>query len=397
MRFNSSLDLQEYINIRESLERNQFKNEPNLEDFQDSRKIFHHLDRVFELNQSGDTRPIHMTVGLTNYCQHKCPWCYINFDQAGANSKRSGAGDPNKKSINADDRLIDAVLEARDMGLKAVTLVGDGEPTLHKKFAEYSYRLKESGLQLGLFSNMSFKSEKVFQAFFDNFFFVRCSLDAANAEYHKLTHGADDFDAIIHNLKRIVELKKQQGKFFPILGVQYVTSRQNYKDLPTAAELYRDIGVDYMTIKPMYKNELNINHEVNTLSFEEVFPYMKEAQLFTNTDFKVYAKYSQFIETLGRTTNDGVYYKKCLATPLSPYLDENGNVEMCGNLKGRGYTMGNIYESSFQKIWESQTRKNCLNKIDLKKCPAGCKLDPLNKVLWDSFYPDERRVHPNFT
>ena len=387
----------EYGNVLESLKSGAFKNSPNLKDFQDSRKIFHHIDRVYDLWKTGDTVPVHMTVGLTNYCQHKCPWCYINYDQAGANSKRSGAGDPDKKAINADDKLINAVLEAREMGLKAITFVGDGEPTLHKRFADYSYKLRASGLQLGLYSNMSFKREEVFQAFFDNFFFVRCSLDSANAEYHNATHGNDDFDLVISNLKRTVALKKERKTEFPIIGVQYVTSRGNYKDLPVAAKMYKEMGVDYMTIKPMYKNILNTLHKDNDLTFEEVKPYMQEAESFADGNFKVYAKYSQFIETLGRKTNDGVYYKKCYATPISPYLDENGNVEMCGNLKGRGYTMGNIYKNSFKEIWYSEQRKDCLNRIDLNTCPAGCKLDPLNKVLWDAFHPEEKKTHPNFT
>ena len=32
-----------------------------------------------------------------------------------------------------------------------------------------------------------------------------------------------------------------------------------------------------------------------------------------------------------------------------------------------------------------EERKKIIGKINLKKCPAGCKLDPLNKVLWDDF------------
>ena len=74
----------------------------------------------------------------------------------------------------------------------------------------------------------------------------------------------------------------------------------------------------------------------------------------------------------------------------------NGNVEMCGNLK-EGFTMGNIYKNSFKEIWQSKQRKSCINKIDLTKCPTGCKLDPLNKVLWDNFTDkDKEKIHTNF-
>ena len=47
------------------------KNSANLRDFQNSQKIVHHIKNVYELWKAGDTNPIHMTIGFTNYCQHK--------------------------------------------------------------------------------------------------------------------------------------------------------------------------------------------------------------------------------------------------------------------------------------------------------------------------------------
>ena len=358
------------------------------------KKIFRHLKNIYELYTTGDTTPVHMTIGFTNYCQHKCPWCYINWQQAGRNSERSGAGDKDRKAINADERLIAAVKEAVDLGLKAVTIVGDGEPTMHKKFSNYLDQLKSFGLDIGLFTNFSFNKEIIFNSILENCFFIREAW-TQQKKYHDKSHGNNDFDLVIKNIEKMV--KKRGGNKFPIIGIQYVTNSENYKDLPYAANFYKNLGVNYLTIKPMLKNDLNIAHKINDLSFKEVFPYMKKAEEIQDENFNVYAKYSQFIELLGRKTNNGVYYKKCQATPLSPYLDEDGNVEMCGNLKGRGFTMGNIYKNSFKEIWQSKQRKSCINKIDLTKCPTGCKLDPLNKVLWDNFTDkDKEKIHTNF-
>ena len=367
---------------------------PAFEDFQNPLKIFHHSDRIQELHATGDTRPIHMTIGLTNYCNHKCPWCYINWNQSGAQSKRSGAKGSVKKAINADERLTEAIAEAKEMGLKAVTIVGDGEPTLHIRFLEMFEGIAALGLDIGIFTNMSIRKPKVIESLARNCFFVRCSIDAASAEVHAGSHGAEDFDLVISNLKALLRIRGKRK--YPIVGVQFVTNQWNWRQLPEGAKFYRDIGVDYLTIKPAYKNELNPSHPENELVLEEVVPLMREAQSYTTDTYKVYAKYPQFEEVLEYKTNDGRYYKKCQATPLSPYLDEDGNVEMCGNLKGQGFTMGNIYDSSFQDIWNSRERQGCLNRIDLSKCPAGCKLDPLNKVLWDALCPEEERVHPNF-
>jgi len=366
-----------------------------LEDFQDPRKVFHHTDRIHELATSGDTRPIHMTIGLTNYCNHKCSWCYINWNQAGKLSERSGNhGLNSKKAINAGERIIEAVGEARDLGLKAVTIVGDGEPTMHPRFVAILNALGEMDLDIGIFTNMSTHQPEMLDVLVQNCFFVRASIDAARPETHAAMHGTDDFDRVIANLRSLVA--KRGNSPFPVIGVQYVTNHHNYTDLPYAAQFYRDIGVDYLTIKPAYKNELNPAHEENELKGGDALPYMREAKTFETETFKVYAKTSQFMEALEFKTNDARYYKKCQATPFSPYLDEDGTVEMCGNLKGRGFSIGNVHESSFQEIWGSERRKECIAKIDLFKCPAGCKLDPLNKVLWDTFQPENLRVHKNF-
>ncbi len=73
---------------------------------------------------------------------------------------------------------------------------------------------------------------------------------------------------------------------------------------------------------------------------------MREARVFETDGYKVYAKKLQFLEPLEFETNDRRYYKKCLEAPLSPYLDEDGSVEICGNFKGCGFTMGNHQTNS---------------------------------------------------
>lgn len=359
------------------------KNIPNFEDFQNPYKLFYHTEKVNELKSTGDTCPIHITIGLTNFCNHKCPWCYINWNQSGQQSKRSGTDKPPPKPIQANLEIVNALKEAKEMGLRAVTIVGDGEPTLHKNFNYIIDEIKKLNIDIGIFSNMSFKKQEIFDSFLKNFFFVRCSIDAATRASHQKSHGSDDFDLVIGNIKNLVKLRGKNK--YPVIGAQYVCNHWNYKDVPLAAEFFKSLGIDYITFKPMYKNELNPKHENNTLDNEKIIPYLVKAKKFENKTFKVYMKTSQFKEVLGNQYNNGVYYKKCNATPLAPYLDEDGSVELCGNLKGKGFKLGNIYEKSFREIWFSDERKKIINKIDLKKCPAGCKLDPLNKVLWDNF------------
>lgn len=366
-----------------------------LEGFQNPKKVFHHADRVLEIMETGDTRPVHLTIGFTNYCNHKCSWCYINWHQAGKLSERSGTANPRvKKAVNASSRLVEAVKEAKEMGLKSVTIVGDGEPTIHPKFVEMLSSLYELNIDIGIFTNLSTKSPDVLQSLVDKCFFIRGSIDAARPDAHEKMHGANDFNHVIDNIRKLINLRGVRET--PVIGVQYVVNHHNCDDLPFAAKFYRELGVNYLTIKPAYKNILNPMHEENKLTSDYLLPLLRAAKTYETSSYRVFIKESQFYETLDFVNNDARYYKKCLATALSPYLDEDGSVEMCGNLKGRGFTMGNIYDNSFSEIWASGQRRGCIDKIDLHKCPAGCRLDPLNKVLWDAINPDDSSTHKNF-
>ncbi len=367
---------------------------PNLKDFQNPFKVFYHLDRIQQLKETGDTRPVHITLGLTNYCNHRCSWCYINWYQAGRASQRSGTGDSSRKAISANWTIVEAVGAATEMGLKAVTIVGDGEPTLHNRFHEILEQLKAYGLDIGLFTNFSTNKPENIEAIANSCFFVRGSIDAATPEIHLKSHGTDDFELVVSNLKNMVN--RRGDKLYPIIGIQFVANHNNFQEIYDAAKLFKSLGIDYMTIKPAYKNELNVAHEDNALELDHCFEQMRKAELQSDQKFKVYAKYSQFKEVLQYKTNDSRYYERCYATPLSPYIDEDGSVEMCGNLKGRGFKLGNVNEQSMRKIWSSVHRQECMSRIDLNKCPSGCKLDPLNKILWDVFHPREEHMHPNF-
>jgi len=363
------------------------------EDFQNPYKVFHHHERVHELLRTGDTRPIHMTVGLTNYCNHQCPWCYINWHQAGPLAGRSGANLPVQPAINAKDRLVEAIGEAATMGLKAVTIVGDGEPTLHPRFPKILQGIRDTGVDGGIYTNLSTPRMLVLQALAVYCFFVRLSVDAASPEVHRVTHGADDWERIISNFSYFHTYMDR-----PVLGVQYVVNQWNWREIPQAALFWGQQGADYISFKPAYKNQMNPDHADNEAPLGAVLALLEEAAQYTTDQFKVYTKLPQFVNLLasGSKTNDGVYYRRCQATALDIYLDEDGEVNLCGNMKGVRQSVGNVYRQTFQEIWEGQARKDWLAGIDLHQCPVACKLDPLNRVLWDAKEPDHKRLHPNF-
>lgn len=345
-----------------------------------SEKLIHHYDRLSNIFTKGHSTPVHITVGLTNYCNHKCPWCYIDFIR-----------DTHITRINADiSKMMDALTDAKNMGLKAITIVGDGEPTLHPEFTEFLYKVHELGLDIGLFTNGGYANSSINQAIVDCLTFVRFSVDAGTAETHRKLHGANDFDMVNNNIREVVRMKKGS----PTVGVQFAFNKDNAAEVLIAAKLYKDAGVDYIAYKPVYNNDLNRDFFSEQLPAEKVRELLENAKRTETEKFKVLWKDWQ-LDSLIYKQEEERSYKVCRAIWLSPYIDEDGNVEFCGNLKGRGFSIGNIYQTRFSEIWRGQQHLQKLQKIDLKKCPPGCRLHGLNIKL-DAIAGPDKEDHINF-
>ncbi|WP_035587155.1 radical SAM protein [Hippea jasoniae] len=341
-------------------------------------KLIYHYNKVKELLETGKTYPVHITVGLTNYCNHRCVWCYIDFAK------------DMKNRINANiDKMLDALKEAKEYGAKAITIVGDGESTLHPEFEVFLERVHGLGYDIGLFTNGSWKRSSITDAISKYCRFVRFSVDSCSKTTHTKTHLSNDFDLVIENIKSVVN---KRAKYLTV-GVQFAFNQYNIDEIEKAAEFYKALNVDYISYKPVYKNELNTNHEENRLRSEIVNRKLQIAKKQENEKFKVYWKKWQIEALIEKKTDRG--YKKCRAIWLSPYIDEDGNVEFCGNLKGRGFTIGNIYENKFSEIWGSKEHLNKVKQIDLSKCPIGCKLHALNLKL-ESIVNPNPNDHVNF-
>lgn len=84
-------------------------------------------------------KPLHVTLFPTNRCNLKCAFCSC--------SERNL-----KTEISFDDfKLIAGNLIQQ--GMKAVTIAGGGEPTLHPQFPEIVLYLKARGVEVGLVTN----------------------------------------------------------------------------------------------------------------------------------------------------------------------------------------------------------------------------------------------------
>ncbi len=369
------------------------------------KNIFFHTDKIQEYLTTGDAYPLHILLGMTDYCNHSCRWCYTAYSTHDDRVMERN-GELVQVSKTRNDRIIEPeallrfISDAHKRGLKGATLVGSGEPLLHPQSAEIITALGEMGIDIGLFTNGNILKEAHFESLLKYASYVRFSIDAADPEtYAKLHGGGATFDKTIANLRRLVEARNKSGRRLPTIGAQFVTSQLNADSMVPFAELMRDVGVDYVAYKPMYDNVMNPDRARNTMSIAEAHRRLAEVKQYETADFTIYDKGGkQFEEAWNpRGTNGASYYQTCQAHQFSCALYASGEIYLCVNLAGRKeYVLGNIYEQTLEQIWASPQRRQAIEGIDLcEKCPAGCHLDPLNKIMWDITHPDPE-IHPNF-
>lgn len=344
--------------------------------FMDFNKIIFNFDRVRELHTFGKTFPLHAIISLTNACNHKCIWCSAYEFQK------------DKIRFIDPDVFTHRFIEGHLSGLKAITYVGHGEPTLHRDFDDIAVKIGESGIEQGLFTNGYSLSEHK-ETLLNQFLWLRVSLDAGSEGLHNQLHGTQgDFNHIIKGLKALVQKRKNS---YPTIGVQYGVNQLNIHELKSTALLMKSMGIDYFSVKPIYNiGAVGCNGPCNELRQSKLEDLILEVKELEDDTFQVIYRPHQ-IEQI--ETKELLYrFNHCFAGYFSFTLWEDGDVSVC---EGRRVSVGNIYRNSLKEIYDSAQTQRTILGLKPSECISGCRYLPFNQILGELRYA-EQEYHVNF-
>jgi len=362
--------------------------------FNPQSKIVVHSNRVLDYFKGKNVDPINIEIDPSNACNHSCPFCISGHLHL---RKFKGTEFFNRQMMNKQV-LMNLVKDLSNTNIKSISWTGGGEPTMNPNLKEAINYIKEnSEIDMGMFTNGSMLERfDLFNTVVNSLKWIRISMDAGKSQsYDKLraTNKSNNFQVILNNIKKLIEIKKMNKSKITI-GVGFVISRDNFKEIIDFANLFKDLDVDYCQYKPeiiqIERNTFDGNDKNQQISAEfwakEVLNLLDEASKILGKKFQCNSyKVSDLIKDKKLY---GREYKKCIGSQFQPCIGADGEVYVCTNHRGhKDRSYGSLYEKSFLEIWSNVTKRKCvMDKIEnLEKfsmCSQLCKPHESNKILW---------------
>lgn len=345
----------------------------------DSHKLIYHPQRVAMWQRGENIYPIEVEISPSGACNHRCIFCAVDY-------------------IGYQPDFLDKDVILHNMqimgqkGLKSVICSGEGEPLLNTELPDIATGIKSYGIDVAMSSNGVLFTKEMADYCLDAFTWIRFSVASFEGNsYDQIQCGQKgDLEKVKTNLSDAVEIKKKKNAR-TTLGVQCLLMPQNMHQIVSMARELKEIGVDYFTIKP-YSQHLH-SHNKMVIDYSEMLELEQELCKFQSEQYAVY-----FRANAMNKTHKEKCYQECYGMPFMTHIDAKGNVWPCVAHIGKiEYCFGNIYEKSFDEIWEGEMRQNIIKLLkqqDINKiCREACRLDEINQYLSELKNPGE---HVNF-
>lgn len=348
----------------------------------DSHKLMLHPRRVGDWLEGRNIYPIYMELSPAGACNHRCRFCGLDFIGY-------------RPDFMDADMLGVRLLEMGRLGVKSIMYAGEGEPFMHKRMTDIIRQTKAAGIDCAITTNAVLMKPAVSEAILGDTSWIKVSLNAGSPETYAFIHGtnARDFDTVMRNLAAAVEIRARQGAPCT-LGAQILLLPENAGEIASLAARCRDIGLDYLVVKPYSQHPQGEQSGYSDIVYSEYAALAEEVNAYATDAFSVVFR----LETMRAWDAKTRRYDRCHALPFWSYIDARGGVWGCSvYLEDERFLYGNIFTDTFESIWTGEKRaaslRWCAESLDPESCRVNCRMDKINRYLWELAHPN---AHVNF-
>ncbi|MDD5101894.1 MAG: radical SAM/SPASM domain-containing protein [Endomicrobiaceae bacterium] len=277
-------------------------------------------------------------IDVTNICNLSCPLCP---DTGRRTAKQQ---DPELMSFNKFKKFVDGIKVFPEQ----ISFGSKHEPLINKSiFQMIDYiNTKQKCLQTTILTNLNLLNS-VSDLINSKVKNILIGLDGIDQESYSKYRVGGNFDVVINNIKLIQKYKKNNNLEYPKISIIFVVFRHNEHLIEQAKSFFNQLDVDITFRRTDIYN-----------GFEDWLPIN-----FDNADVKEKSKLC--CDEPFKTVNINVF----------------GDVYPCCAEEIIKFPIGNIFNESFEKIWNGKKmidiRNFLLNKVQKKD--IACLLCPIYK------------------
>ena len=346
-------------------------------------KIFHHAELLQKLKSGERVAPIYVRIKPTNICNENCYYCHYKNSYLQLGNYRPNDMIPREKMLEIVDDLA-------EIGTKAVTFSGGGEPTVYPYINETLHRVIDKGLDFAIITNGTRLHGETAQLL-AHAKWARLSIDSSNAKLYSETRGVNEnlFDILCHNIEEFAKIKEQQCE----LGVNYVVSDRNHGDVLEMSRLMKSLGVNHVKFAPVMSNESEKYHAPFKA---QVMVDLEKAKELEDNNFRIIDLYTSDIKRWesGIVAFDRAY-TQCWMKELHCIVAADQRIYYC---QDKAYlpngVVGDLHERRFKDVWFSPETTRLFREFNAHNtCAEHCVHDDRNIMLNQFFSVDENHVN----
>jgi MoaA/NifB/PqqE/SkfB family radical SAM enzyme len=174
-------------------------------------------------------------------------------------------------------RFQELLGEFQQAGTRAIRFAGGGEPLFHRKIKDLLRAVAESGIPIeNITTNAVLLDEETAELLVKTCDQVTVSLNTGNAESYAamMQTPARNFDRVLNNVRNLLRTRRTAGSRRPVVNLQFLVWRENYRDIPRMYELACGLGVDTILFSGM--SFLPIEKQMNDDEFAEMLRLYEE-------------------------------------------------------------------------------------------------------------------------
>ena len=218
-------------------------------------KIVWFNEKLQSLKDGEVKSPIYLRIKPTNRCNQSCYYCIYNKEF----SNMHEAIVPGPDEIPTD-KMFEILDDVSSMGVKAITYSGGGEPLMHKDMVAILKKTLDVKIDLSILTNGEFlKGERA--EVLSNAKWIRISVDFCTPQmFIDFRKGTEKrFYNILENITNFAKIVSDD-KTNCDLGINFIITKDNYKHVMDACQLFYDCGINNIRYSPVWTGDFYDYH-----------------------------------------------------------------------------------------------------------------------------------------